>query len=270
MTIANVISNARKKEFEVQTTEREFSFPFAKLRLIPSKEDPIVEVYPDDELGREAFTYRLSSGAEDTVHLDAVLEVNMDPDYLRDLMLHKLTIEAKKGLKASDLGTRQIARQLGTSPAQVYRLLDPENRGKSFGQLLYLLYMVDRKVDLIVSPKDTALKLQNPVFQVFCDKAGSFRFRLKQADGGVALLSSTYSTKHSCINAIRKVRNYSSSESSFQKERTERGKYLFRIIAGNHHVIAHSPAFGSASKRDTALSVVKKEAQILPLEELCY
>lgn len=31
--------------------------------------DPLVEVAPDPELGNEAFTYQLSSGAEGTIHV---------------------------------------------------------------------------------------------------------------------------------------------------------------------------------------------------------
>jgi hypothetical protein len=33
----------------------------------------------DPELGREAFTFRLASGAEGSVPIDAVLEYNEDP-----------------------------------------------------------------------------------------------------------------------------------------------------------------------------------------------
>ena len=149
--ISNVEWNARKREFIVQVGRESYPFPYGKLRLAPSSSDPVIDAYPDRELGKEAFTYVLKSGSEDTVHVDAVLEANGDPEYLGNLFLHQLSVEAKKGLDASGLGIRQLARQMRTSPAQLYRLLDPENRSKSVGQLMHLLHLLGRRVDLMVS-----------------------------------------------------------------------------------------------------------------------
>jgi predicted XRE-type DNA-binding protein len=155
MKISNVVANTRKKSFEVRSTRGLHEVPFAKLRLVPSSRDRVAEVYVDSELGDEAFTYRLESGEEDTIHLDSVLELTADPEYLQDLLLHKLTVEARKGLEASGLSKRQVARQLGTSPSQLYRLLDPENPRHSVGQLLALLDLVGKEVDFVVRPRST-------------------------------------------------------------------------------------------------------------------
>ena len=155
MKITKVTENARKKAFEIEVDEKTYIFPYAKLRLEPTASDPVVEVFPDPELGEEAFTYRLKSGDEDTIHLDAVLEVNKDPDYLQELLLHRLTVEAVEGVAESGLGKRQLARQLGTSASQLYRLLDPDNSGKSVGQMLALLHLVDRTVDFIIYSKSS-------------------------------------------------------------------------------------------------------------------
>lgn len=57
--------------------DRRYTFPYARLRLVPTSDDQVAEVYPDPELGDEAFTYRLESGAEDTIHVDAVREVTL-------------------------------------------------------------------------------------------------------------------------------------------------------------------------------------------------
>jgi hypothetical protein len=154
--ITSVTDRTREKALQIDTAGRSYTFPYAKLRVVPSANDPIADVYPDPELGNEAFTYRLRSGAEDTVHFDAVLDVNGDPDYLQGLLFHQLTIEAIRGLEESRLGKRQAARQLGTSASQLYRLLDPNNTSKSLGQLLALLDLVGREVALVVSPKSAA------------------------------------------------------------------------------------------------------------------
>lgn len=156
MKITHVEANRRKKAFDIQAGGTKYEFPFAKLRLEPSAEDPVEDVFVDPELGCEAFTYRLRSGREDTVHLDAVLGVVKDPDYLQDLLLHRLAVEAKKGFEESGLSKRQVARQLGTSPSQLYRLLDPANRRHSIGQILALLDLVGKEVEVAVRPKATS------------------------------------------------------------------------------------------------------------------
>ena len=143
-------ANNRKKVFEVQTRGGTYSFPFAKLEVRPWRDDRVQDAYPDEELGMEGFTYRLASGAEDTVHLDAVLEYNRDPGYLNELLLHELTVETLKALEDSGLSKRELIRRLGTSPSQFYRLLDPTYYGKSVGQMLALLHLLGKEVDLVV------------------------------------------------------------------------------------------------------------------------
>jgi predicted XRE-type DNA-binding protein len=153
MKITQITPNHRKKAFDIKVGDTQYEFPFAKLRLEPSANDPVEDVFVDPELGYEAFTYRLRSGKEDTVHLDALLDIVQDPDYLQDVFLHRLAVEAKKGLEESGLSKRQVARQLGTSPSQLYRLLDPANRRHSIGQILALLDLVGKEVEVAVRPK---------------------------------------------------------------------------------------------------------------------
>ncbi|MBA4370344.1 MAG: hypothetical protein C0418_02055 [Coriobacteriaceae bacterium] len=115
----------------------------------------------DDELAREAVTYRLASGLEGFVHVDQALEYELDPRYMRDLLLHRLTCEALDRIQASPLSRRELMRRLGTSPAQFYRLLDPTNYRKSVDKVVQLLYALDWDVDLVVRervPRDPSLK----------------------------------------------------------------------------------------------------------------
>lgn len=99
------------------------------------------------------FTYWLESGAKGSVHLDAALEYNEDPAYLADLALYRLTTEARRRFEASPLSAREVARRLRTSPAQLYRLLDPTNYSKSLRQMLSLLYVLGYEVDLEVKER---------------------------------------------------------------------------------------------------------------------
>lgn len=153
MKILSVVANNRKRAFEVRLRSRTLVLPYAKVDPRPSANDRISEVFVDSELGREAFTYRLASGAEGSVHVDAVLEYNDDPSYMAELTLYRLTQEARERFEASGLTVREVARWLGTSPAQFYRLLDPANYAKSVRQLISLLYVLGCEVDLRVTER---------------------------------------------------------------------------------------------------------------------
>ena len=153
MKIRIVSFNNHRKGFEVGIRSRSYWYPFARLEHPPGPADPIVRVFVDPELGGEAFTYVLKSGREDSIHAEQVLEHNQDPSFLREQILYRLTIEARRGVARSPLSKREIARRLGTSAAQLYRLLDPANRRKSIDHLLRLLSALDCEVDVVVRAK---------------------------------------------------------------------------------------------------------------------
>lgn len=150
MKIRSVKFNNRRKVFEVRTATKTLVFPFSKAKPTPNRHDPIAEIFVDQEAGREAFTYLLRSGGTGTMHVEQVLEYNQDPSYLRDLLLYRLTLEAQKRIAESPLSKREIVRRLGTSAAQLYRLLDQTNYRKSVDQVLALLQVLNCEVDLVV------------------------------------------------------------------------------------------------------------------------
>ena len=153
MKIRSVTHNNRKKIFEVRNATKSLIFPFSKAVPTPTIHDPITKLFVDQDAGREAFTYVLDSGRTGTVHVDHLLEYNQDPTYLRDLLLYRLTLEAQKRIAESPLSKREIVRRLGTSAAQLYRLLDQTNYRKSVDQVLALLQVLNCDVDLIVRTK---------------------------------------------------------------------------------------------------------------------
>lgn len=161
MKIIRVRANSRKRRFEVETRKGSLVFPFAHADPEPSPKDPLKEVFVDAELGHEALTYSLTSGAKGTVHLDSVLEYNQDPNYMAELALYRLTSKARKKFDASPLSAREVARRLGTSPTQLYRLLDPTNYSKSMRQLLSLLYVLGYDVEVEVKRRASALLAQS-------------------------------------------------------------------------------------------------------------
>jgi predicted XRE-type DNA-binding protein len=154
--ITSVRANNRKRVFEVVTRSGEWSFPYGKTDPSPTPADPIVELFIDPELAREGFTYVLASGAEGSVMMDHVLDYNEEPGYMRDLLLHNLTVEALNRLETTSLSKREIIRRLGTSPAQFYRLLDTTNYRKSVDKMLALLQVLGCEVEVTVREKRSA------------------------------------------------------------------------------------------------------------------
>lgn len=151
MKIRRVEANNRRRAFVLRVGGgRELSLPYSRLPNPPTPEDRLVRVFVDPELAKEAFTYVLESGAEESVPVDAVLEYNQDPDFLHRALLYRLTLEAERRVATARISRREMIRRLGTSPAQFYRLLDPRNTRKSLGQLIGLLHLLDCEVELVV------------------------------------------------------------------------------------------------------------------------
>lgn len=153
MKIRSVALNNKKKVFGVKAASKSYLFPYAKADPSPTAADPVVRVYVDKELAQEAFSYELASGRSGTIHVEQVLDYNQDPNYLRDMLLYKLTLEVQNRLAHSPLAKREIVRRLGTSATQLYRLLDQTNYAKSVDQMVSLLQVLDCEVDLVVRAK---------------------------------------------------------------------------------------------------------------------
>lgn len=157
MKIRSVTVNKRKSQVELTLRSgKVLPVPYAKLAPQPSRKNRIREAYVDKELGSEAVTYILESGDEGSVHVDHALEYNQDPGYLAELLIHQLTVAARRRVDRSGISRRELARRLGTSVPQLYRLLDPANTRKSLGQLVSLLHLLDCDVQLVVNPRRAA------------------------------------------------------------------------------------------------------------------
>lgn len=88
------------------------------------------------------------------MHVDQVLGYNEEPVYLRNLLIYKLTVEARRRVEQTRLSRRELARRLNTSLPQLYRLLDPTNTRKSMNQLISLLQVLDCTVDVVVTDEE--------------------------------------------------------------------------------------------------------------------
>ena len=97
-------------------------------------------------------------------------------------------------------------------------------------------------------------------FELYKDKAGKFRFRLKAANGENILASEAYESKSSCQNGIESVRKNSTDVKRFVKKSSGPGKFSFNLTAGNNQVIGTSQSYSSESGRDSGIVSVGKAA----------
>jgi len=156
MKIRNIEINNKKKTFFVNTGKSTYNYPFAKLDPVPLKNNPLANFWIDDDFGGDAFSFELEDGKTGTVHIDHVLEYNRDPNYMTELLLYKLTIEAKRHVEATNLSNREIIRRLGTSPAQYYRLLDQTNVTKSVNKMFNLLQVLGCEIDVVFKDENSS------------------------------------------------------------------------------------------------------------------
>jgi uncharacterized protein YegP (UPF0339 family) len=97
-------------------------------------------------------------------------------------------------------------------------------------------------------------------FELYEDKAGEFRFRLKAGNGENILSSEGYKQKASAENGIASVKKNASEDARYERKETSAGKFMFNLKATNGQVIGTSQSYTSASGRDNGIESVKKNA----------
>jgi len=97
-------------------------------------------------------------------------------------------------------------------------------------------------------------------FEIYEDKAGEYRFRLKAGNGENILASEGYKQKASCENGIASVRKNAEDDGRYERKETSSGKHMFNLKAANGQVIGTSQSYTSASGRDNGIDSVKRNA----------
>ena len=97
-------------------------------------------------------------------------------------------------------------------------------------------------------------------FEVYKDKKGEFRFRLKSSNGQTILSSEGYTSKASVMNGVASVQKNAGEAKLFDKSTTPSGNHRFAMKAKNHQVIGTSQNYKSASSRDNGIAAVARAA----------
>mgnify|MGYP003667377322 FL=1 len=148
ITIKSVNVNNYAKKITIEVKRAVYIMPFAKLMTKPTRNNPIIEIFVDQELAGEAVTYMLKNGEVDSIPLDAFLDYNRNPDYLKKIFLFEMTNVALNKLKSTQISKNEICKRLRTSPSQLARLLDPTNTKKTMDKMLELLVILGADVQL--------------------------------------------------------------------------------------------------------------------------
>lgn len=93
-------------------------------------------------------------------------------------------------------------------------------------------------------------------FEVYTDKLGAFRFRLKASNGQIILSSQRYKNKAGCLKGIESVRTNSAIEERFSKLETQSGKWAFNLLAANKQVIGTSQQYKTAASMEKGIRSV--------------
>ncbi len=105
-------------------------------------------------------------------------------------------------------------------------------------------------------------------FEIYTDKGGEFRFRLKSGNGQTILASEGYKQRSSCENGIASVKKNSGDDKRYERKETKSGQHMFNLKAGNGQVIGTSESYTTTSARDNGIASVMKNAPDAPVKDL--
>lgn len=97
-------------------------------------------------------------------------------------------------------------------------------------------------------------------FELYTDKAGEFRFRLKAGNGENIGASEGYKAKAGAKNGIESVKKNAVLEERYQVFEGKSGKWYFNLKAGNHEVILSSQGYTTESGAKGGTGAVMRAA----------
>jgi len=105
-------------------------------------------------------------------------------------------------------------------------------------------------------------------FEVYTDKAGEFRFRLKAGNSQVILTGEGYKSKAGCTKGIESIRKNANDDSRYDVHQDKGGKFRFSLKAANGEVIGQSQGYASENSCRKGIESVKKNSPDSPIVEI--
>ncbi len=104
-------------------------------------------------------------------------------------------------------------------------------------------------------------------FEIYKDKAGEFRFRLKAGNGENILASEGYKAKASCIKGIESVKKNAKDAGRFDVGATKAGKFRFNVKASNGQIVGTSQSYANEAGCQSGVACVMKDAPDAKVED---
>ncbi len=104
-------------------------------------------------------------------------------------------------------------------------------------------------------------------FEVYKDKKGEFRFRLKAGNGEIILASEGYKDKSGAMNGVESVKKNADLLARFEKKTSAAGKPYFVLKAANHQVIGTSEQYSSTDACDNGIKSVIHTAPLAATDD---
>jgi len=98
-------------------------------------------------------------------------------------------------------------------------------------------------------------------FELYKDRAGKHRWRLKAANGEIILASQGYASKAGAQIGIASVQKNSSSVKNFRVAQTRNKKHCFTLVAGNGQVVGTSQTYAKEAACKAGVTSVKRSAK---------
>ena len=97
-------------------------------------------------------------------------------------------------------------------------------------------------------------------FEIFKDKGGKFRYRLKSGNGEIVLASQGYVSKAGCKNGVASVQKNCSNNDCFDKKKAKNG-FRFNLKSTNGQVIGTSETYKTEKACDNGMAAVTRAAK---------
>jgi uncharacterized protein YegP (UPF0339 family) len=104
-------------------------------------------------------------------------------------------------------------------------------------------------------------------FELFKDKKGEFRFRLKAGNGEIVLSSEGYKDRAGALSGIESVKKNAEEIGRYEMKAGAGGKHHFVLKAANNQVIGSSEMYGSESARENGIKSVREAARGAAVED---
>lgn len=97
-------------------------------------------------------------------------------------------------------------------------------------------------------------------FEVYKDRGGKFRYRLKAGNGQIILTGEAYSSKSACLEGIESVKKNAKKETAFETYEDKKGGFRFRLKASNGEIIGQGESYTTKSACTNGIESVKKNS----------